>query len=159
MAEDGLSPYTRRELAQLAKAFTLMGDEAVNEARQIAGSLADYALAEIKQAGYQRTKSNKTIRRVVDGATISKSSKTGRIQLGFARQRLSGGGNTQQVWGGLEFGDSSGRYPQFPNWSGSYGAGSRGWFIYPTLRRIQPELTRRWEESASKVVKKWTANG
>lgn len=159
MAEEGLSAYSKRELAQLAKAFTLMGDEAVEEARKIAGSLAEYALTEIKQAGYARTKSNKTIRRVVDGATISKSSKTGRIQLGFARQRLSGGGNTQQVWGALEFGDSSGRYPQFPTWSGKYGAGSRGWFIYPTLRRIQPELTRRWEEAASRVVKKWTSNG
>ena len=157
MADEGLSQYTKRELAQVAKAFTAMGDQAVNEARSVAGQLAEYALKEIKQAGYQRTKSNKTIRRVVDGATISKSSKTGRIQLGFARQRLSGGGNTQQVWGGLEFGDPFGKYKQFPTWSGKYGAGSRGWFIYPTLRKIQPELTKKWEEAASQIVKKWTA--
>lgn len=157
MADDGLSAYSKRELAQVAKAFTLMGDEAVDEARKVAGELAEFALREIKQAGYGRTKSAGTVRRVVDGATISKSSKTGRIQMGFARQRLSGGGNTLQVWGGLEFGDPFGKYRQFPTWSGSYGAGSRGWFIYPTLRRIQPELTKKWEDAASNIVKKWTA--
>ncbi len=41
---------------------------------------------------------------------------------------------------GIEFG--SNKFKQFPAYSGRQGRGSRGWFIYPTLRRIQPELIR-----------------
>ncbi len=157
MADEGLSPYTQRELRQLAKAFSLMGDEAVEQARSTSNALASYAVGEIKQAGYQRRVSGKAVRRVVDGAKVSNTSKTGRISFGFASQRFSGGATTQQLWGGLEFGDPTGKWKQFPAYSGRYGVGSRGWFIYPTLRKIQPELTKRWIDAMDKVVKKWTA--
>lgn len=155
MAEAGLSAYSKREIGLVAKALSNMGDEAIDEARKLAGSLSEYALQEIRQAGYQRTKSAGAVKRVVDGATISKSSKTGRISIGFARQRLSGGATTQQLWGGLEFGAPLDKYPQFPRWSGQYGKGSRGWFIYPTLRKIQPELTNKWEQAVNQIIKKW----
>ena len=155
MADDGLSAYSKRELARVAKAFSLMGDEAVSEAKNVAGDLASYAANEIKSAARGRTKAAKAVQAVADGAKVSKSSKTGRIDIGFASQRLSGGGNTQKLWAGLEFG--SNRYKQFPSYSGRLGRGSRGWFIYPTLRRIQPELTKKWEDAADSIIKKWTA--
>jgi len=165
VADEGLSAYSKRELARVAKAFSLMGDEAVDEAKSVAGNLAAYAANEIKSAARGRTKSARAVQAVADGAKVSKSSKTGRIDIGFASQRLSGGGNTQKLWAGLEFGSSlklrpDGRvrkFNQFPNYSGRYGAGSRGWFIYPTLRRIQPELTKKWENAADSIIKKWTA--
>ena len=155
MADEGLSAYSKRELARVAKAFSLMGDEAVSEAKSVAGDLASYAANEIKSAARGRTKAAKAVQAVADGAKVSKSSKTGRIDIGFASQRLSGGGNTQKLWAGLEFG--SNRYKQFPSYSGRLGRGSRGWFIYPTLRRIQPELTKKWEDAADSIIKKWTA--
>ena len=155
MADEGLSAYSKRELARVAKAFSLMGDEAVSEAKNVAGDLASYAANEIKSAARGRTKAAKAVQAVADGAKVSKSSKTGRIDIGFASQRLSGGGNTQKLWAGLEFG--SNRYKQFPSYSGRLGRGSRGWFIYPTLRRIQPELTKKWENAADSIIKKWTA--
>ena len=154
MADEGLSAYSKRELAKVAKAFSLMGDEAVSEAKSVAGDLASYAANEIKSAARGRTKAAKAVQAVADGAKVSKSSKTGRIDIGFASQRLSGGGNTQKLWGGLEFG--SNRFKQFPTYSGRLGRGSRGWFIYPTLRRIQPELTKKWEKVADSIIKKWT---
>jgi len=155
VADEGLSAYSKRELARVAKAFSLMGDEAVDEAKSVAGNLAAYAANEIKSAARGRTKSARAVQAVADGAKVSKSSKTGRIDIGFASQRLSGGGNTQKLWAGLEFG--SNRYRQFPSYSGRLGRGSRGWFIYPTLRRIQPELTKKWENAADSIIKKWTA--
>ena len=155
MADEGLSAYSKRELARVAKAFSLMGDEAVSEAKNVAGDLASFAANEIKSAARGRTKAAKAVQAVADGAKVSKSSKTGRIDIGFASQRLSGGGNTQKLWAGLEFG--SNRYKQFPSYSGRLGRGSRGWFIYPTLRRIQPELTKKWEDAADSIIKKWTA--
>ena len=111
------SPYTKRELASLAKTFTLMGDEAVDGARKVSYEIASLAQERIKSAGYSRTKSAGAVRRVVDGSTVSRSSKTGRLSFGFAGQRLSGGATTQQVWGGLEFG--SDKWKQFPSCSGS----------------------------------------
>ena len=147
------SPYSKRELASLAKTFSVMGDDAVEGARKVSYEIASLAQQEIKSAGYARTKSGAAVKRVVDGSTVSRSSKTGRLSFGFAGQRLSGGGTTQQLWGGLEFG--SDKFKQFPSWSGRFGAGSRGWFIYPTLRKIQPQLTLMWMKEVNNVIKNW----
>jgi hypothetical protein len=157
------SAYSKRELASLAKTFTVMGDDAVESARKVSYEIASLAQNEIRQAGYSRDKSAKAVRRVVDGATVSRTSKTGRLSYGFAGQRFSGGATTQKLWGGLEFGSSIRprkdgtvrRWEQFPQYSGRYGAGSRGWFIYPTLRKIQPQLTLMWMREVNKVVKGW----
>lgn len=163
--EQQVEAYNKRELAKVAKAFSLMGDEAVDEARNAAGALAAFALSEIQSAAGTRTQGAKAVTRIAQGAKVSKSSKTGRIDLGFASQRFSGGGTTQKLWGGFEFGSSirlradgrTRRLNQFPVYSGRYGGGSRGWFIYPTLRKIQPELTKKWEQVANSIIKKWTA--
>jgi hypothetical protein len=155
MADDGLSAYSKRELRQVAKVLSEMGDDAADEARRLSYDLATYALSEIKQAAYQRRVSAAGIRKVVDGAKLSRTSKTGQISFGFAGQRFSGGATTKLLWGAYEFGTKRNDLPQFPQYSGRYGGGSRGWFIYPTLRRIQPELTERWTDTISKVLKKW----
>jgi hypothetical protein len=153
MASEAVSAYSQKELRQLAKAFSLMGDDAISKAKTVSYDLANYAKTEITKAGYQREKSAKAVRKVVDGASVSRSSKTGRLSYGFAGQRFSGGGTTQVLWRGLEFGSKN--YKQFPTWSGRYGRGSRGWFIYPTLREVQPELTQRWTNEMNNVVKVW----
>jgi hypothetical protein len=95
------SAFTKRELGKLAKTFQTMGDEAVEESRKVAYDISLLAQSEIKSAGYSRTKANKAVRRVVDGASVSRSSKTGRLSYGFANQRLSGGGSTRTLWQGL----------------------------------------------------------
>lgn len=155
MAADSVdfSPFSKRELSSLAKTFTTMGDNSVDSAKRISYEIASLAQNKIRQAGYSRTKSGKAVRRVVDGSTVSRTSKTGRLSFGFAGQRFSGGASTQKLWGGLEFG--SDRFKQFPSWSGRYGRGSRGWFIYPTLRQIQPELTLKWMKEVNQIVKDW----
>ena len=153
MASEAVSAYSQKELRQLAKAFSLMGDDAISKAKTVSYDLANYAKTEISKAGYQREKSGKAVRKVVDGASVSRSSKTGRLSYGFAGQRFSGGATTQILWRGLEFGSKN--YKQFPTWSGRYGRGSRGWFIYPTLREVQPELTQRWTNEMNNVVKVW----
>ena len=153
MASEAVSAYSQKELRQLAKAFSLMGDDAISKAKTVSYDLANYAKTEITKTGYQREKSAKAVRKVVDGASVSRSSKTGRLSYGFAGQRFSGGATTQVLWRGLEFGSKN--YKQFPTWSGRYGRGSRGWFIYPTLREVQPELTQRWTNEMNNVVKVW----
>jgi hypothetical protein len=75
------------------------------------------------------------------------------MSFGFASQKFSGGGTTQQLWGGYEFG--SNKYKQFPIWSGRQGRGSKGWFIYPTLKAEQPQIISQWAEAFSQIVKVW----
>ena len=130
-----------------------MDDQATEEARSQSSALATYAAEEIKTAARGRTKSGKVAQRVADGVSISKSSKIGEFRYGFARQKFSGGANTQTLWGGVEFG--SNKFKQFPAYSGRQGRGSRGWFIYPTLRRVQPELINKWQEAFSRIIKEW----
>jgi hypothetical protein len=130
-----------------------MNDESISQARKTSSALADYVKSSvIDAAALTRTNRAGSVR-LATGATVSKTSKVGEISYGFARQKFSGGGTTQQLWGGLEFG--SNRLKQFPVWSGREGRGSRGWFIYPTLRSLQPEILKRWNESFDKIVKEF----
>jgi hypothetical protein len=129
-----------------------MDDQALTQAKEATSELATYVQGKIKATASSRTR-NLVDNRVADGSKVSKSSKVGEISFGYAGQKLSGGATTQQVWGGVEFG--SNRYKQFPVWSGREGRGSRGWFIYPTLRSVQPEIIKKWEESFSKIVKEY----
>lgn len=145
--------YDRAELRKVLGAFKAMDDEAVAEARKESSALAEFAAWEIKKTALTRQVSGTAVRRVADGVRISKSSKIGEFSYGFASQRFSGGGTTQVLWPGLEFG--SNRYKQFPRRTPTKGRGNSGYFIYPTLRKIQPELVRQWEEAFDRILKKW----
>jgi hypothetical protein len=150
MAKESIS-YDKAELRAILKSFKAMDEEATKQAKQATSELADYVRGKIVDAAGRTI--NRLDDRVAAGAKVSKSSKIGEISFGFAAQKLSGGGTTQQLWGGAEFGSNTKK--QFPVWSGREGRGSRGWFIYPTLRSAQPEIIKKWEESFSKIVRKY----
>lgn len=150
--EQGIA-YDKQELASIFKAFKAMDDEASKVAQEEGYNLSKWVATEIKKSGYTRTKNSNAVRRIVDGGSVSKTSKVGQISYGFARQKFSGGGTTRQLWPGFEFG--SNKFKQFPSYSGRFGRGSRGWFIYPTLRSIQPELIRKWEAKFNEILEKW----
>ena len=152
MADETIA-YNKADLRDLYKAFKLMDIQATEEARTQSAALAYFASEEIKAAAGSRTKGTKAAQRIADGVSISKSSKIGEFSYGFARQKFSGGATTQTLWGGYEFG--SNKFKQFPSYSGRQGRGSRGWFIYPTLRRIQPELINKWEVAFDRILKEW----
>ena len=134
MATDAIS-YDKSQLRSITRAFKAMDDEATSQAKGVSNGLATYL-----------------------------QSKIGDISFGFARQKFSGGGTTQinlgkvkggiGVLGGYEFGSNV--YKQFPVWSGS-GArgGSKGWFIYPTLRAEQPYIVSQWEKGFDQILKEW----
>jgi hypothetical protein len=142
--------YDKADLRRVLSAFKAMSEEATIQAKQESSALAEYVQSKIVDAA--ATRGTGAIR-VALGARVSKSSKIGEISFGFASQKFSGGGTTQQLWGGLEFGSNTKK--QFPIWSGKQGRGSRGWFIYPTLREIQPELIEKWEYAFDKILKEF----
>jgi hypothetical protein len=147
--------YDKKELMQFAKVMKNMSDIAVEETRRRVGELAQRELNEIRQIASSR---GKVANRVAQGGKVKKSSLLGEISFGFASQKFSGGATTQfntrndpkgsrtGIGAASEFG--SGKYPQFPRWSGPMpkGPGSRGWFIYPTIRHLQPTIIKEFED-------------
>ena len=142
--------YDKADLRRVLGAFKAMSEEATIQAKQESSALADFAQGKIKETASGR---GVAAERIAQGSKVSKSSKIGEISFGFASQKFSGGGTTKQLWGGNEFG--SNKFKQFPIWSGREGRGSKGWFIYPTLRRIQPEILAKWENAFAKILKEW----
>ena len=157
--------YDKRELASFAKVIRNMSDIAVEETKRRVGELAQRELNEIRNIAKSR---GKVSDRVAQGGKVKKSSLLGEISFGFASQKFSGGattqfntrndlkGNRKGIGAGSEFG--SGKYPQFPRWSGgmSKGAGSRGWFIYPTIRHLQPTIIKEFEEIILDIKKEFS---
>ena len=151
MTTDAIS-YDKAELRAILRSFKAMDDEATQQAKEVTSELAQWVQGKIKDAASSKTR-NLVDNRVAEGSKVSKSSKIREISFGYDGQKLTGGATTQQVWGGAEFG--SNKYKQFPVWSGREGRGSRGWFIYPTLRSVQPDIIKKWEEAFSKIVRKY----
>jgi hypothetical protein len=145
--------FDKTELRGVFKALKNMDEKATDEAKRVSGALADYARNEVISTA-SGLSSRAVASRIAQGARVKKSSKIGEITYGFAAQKFSGGATTKDIWGGSEFG--SNKYKQFPVWSGREGRGSKGWFIYPTLRKIQPKIVTEWTEAFSKILKEWT---
>jgi hypothetical protein len=150
MATETIS-YDKAQLRGIIGAFKAMDEQAVAEAKGVSNGLATYLQSKITSVAQGRP--NKAAIRIAQGSRVSKSSKIGEISFGFVSQKFSGGGTTQQLWGGYEFG--SNKFKQFPVWSGREGRGSRGYFIYPTLRAEQPHIINQWENAFTKILKEW----
>jgi hypothetical protein len=87
------------------------------------------------------------------------------VYIGGSRGRASGGANAGQLLFGNEFGSdrnakgSKGSFPnggyRFPDRSPDQGKGSRGYWIFPTLKSMQPEIKRRWLSAVNNVFDLW----
>ena len=151
MASDAIA-YDKTDLRQITSAFKGMSEEAIAQAKEVSGGLATFLQGKI-QAKAGSLQSRNVASRIADGSKVSKSSKIGEISFGYVSQKFSGGATTRDLWGGSEFG--SNKFKQFPIWSGSQGRGSRGYFIYPTLREEQPNIIAQWEKAFSKIAGEW----
>lgn len=156
--------YSQKELRQIAKVLRTMDEITVAESKRKIQDLAQKELDSVRSAAAGR---GKVAQRIADGGKVKKSSLLGEIQFGFASQRFSGGattqfntrndppGNRKGIGAATEFGSK--KYPQFPRWSGPMpkGPGSRGWFIYPTVRALQPEIIKEFEDVIIQIKKEW----
>jgi hypothetical protein len=87
------------------------------------------------------------------------------VYIGGSKGRASGGANAGQLLFGNEFGSdrnakgSKGVFPnggyRFPDRSPDEGKGSRGYWIFPTLKNMQPEIKRRWLNAVDNVFDLW----
>jgi len=159
VSPDRTFTYDKSELRQIMKSYKGMNEEAQAAARRESGALADYATQQIQSAasGVQQ-------QRIAQGIKVSKTSKIGEFGIGFAAQKFSGGATTQintngqsggrGILAGVEFGSK--RFARFGERTPRFGAkGNQGRFIWNTMRRIQPDIIRKWEAAFAKIVKEW----
>jgi hypothetical protein len=137
--------YDKADLRRITSAFKAMDGAATDAAKRESSALAEFAQGKIQQKAASR---GKAAERIAGGSRVSKSSKIGELSFGFVSQKFSGGGNTKDLWGGTEFGSI--KFKQFPKWSSS-----KGYFIYPTLREIQPDIISKWENAFDRILKEW----
>lgn len=156
--------YDRKELASFAKVVRNMGETAKQETAKRVGAIAQRELDEIRRIASSR---GKVADRIAQGGKVVKTSVLGEIKFGFAGQKFSGGATTQfntrndppgqrkGIGAATEFGSKN--YRQFPRWSGPMpkGPGSRGWFIYPTIRHLQPTIIKEFEEVILEIKKEF----
>lgn len=90
------------------------------------------------------------------------------VTIGGSRGRkASGGASAGELLMGNEFGasptSSNGSFPnggrRFPYRSAREGRGNAGYWIFPALRRMQPEISQRWWAAADKVFRHWQRFG
>ena len=145
--------YDRSELSSIKRAFKAMDGEALDQAKKVSAEIAEMLKDKIIRKAQTRQIAGASARRIAEGAKVSASSKIGELSLGYAGQKYSGGGTTQQLWPGMEFG--SNRLKQFPRRTPRVGRGNKGYFIYPTLTENQRELIAKWEESFDRILREW----
>ena len=150
--------YDRQQQRQILKAFKAMSDEAVHQSKIMGYELAQYALGEIKGSA-----STIQERRIGLTGRASKSSKIGEFSFGYTRTAFSGGANTTRnperqppygkgILAGVEFGSSRERKFR-PRTARFKGGGNAGYWINPTLRKIQPEIIDKWERAFLKILR------
>jgi hypothetical protein len=153
-----------RQLRGLLKVLNTMEKEANVELKDDVQSITMWMAGAIEQAGYAHPiypKQAAIVARTVKG----NRDRLPNVTIGGGKGRVSGGANAGQLLFGNEFGgdrNAFGNKNAFPN--GGYrfpartervGRGNRGYWIFPTLRANQPEITRKWITAVEKVLDNW----
>ena len=146
MADQVKVEYDKADIRTILRSFKAMSDEAIAQSKKVSFELADFAAGKIRN--YAVGSRFIATSRVTDNVKVSKSSKIGEFSYGYKSQKFfSGGASTLDMVYGLEFG--SNRLPQFPS------RRREGYTIYPTLRKIQPELIKKWETAFDEILKEF----
>lgn len=151
-----------RDLRALMLALKRMDKGANDALRRDVAAISQWSAEQIKWAASGAPMPRQA--EVVARSITFRRDRIPNVQIGGRRAYTSGTRSSRIPAGILEAGNEFGgpaRFPnggrRFPYRSPQYGRGSRGYWIFPTLRRIQPELTRRWKNAVQqKVFGEWT---
>ena len=157
----------KEDYRMLMEAFKVMPKEAQNVLRK-RNKIQMLGLAQKIRAAADYAPNPSQARLVARSITANKD-RFPSLTIGGARKaptsRKGTPRNPKPTYGellfGVEFGASGkgkGLLPnggrRFPFWSGRYGHGSRGYFIFPTLRKNQERIRQDYLETVYKLLKK-----
>jgi hypothetical protein len=151
-----------KDILAILKTFSKMDDIAKTDMKKAANDIATVAASAIGSA-LQATPQGQAIAKTI---RVSKTSKSPLITIGGGTAKLKSGTPVGEILIGTEFGAynnirrerKSGSYiglRQFDKRSPREGRGNAGYFIFPTLKAMQPYITRRWVEQVDRIRAEW----
>jgi hypothetical protein len=154
-----------KDLRGLLKALNKMDDDSKKALKDDVASISAWTAGAIKMSGY--VGSPMPAQTAIVASTVrANKDRIPNVTIGGSRGRASGGANAGILLFGNEFGSdrntfgSAGNFPnggyKFPARTPREGRGNRGYWIFPTLKALQPEITRRWKNAVGEVYENWT---
>lgn len=140
-----IDPVSKRSLF---KAMKTMDDNAKGALRDEVAGITRWVASDMKAAAATAPRSRQA--QVVAESIMPKRDRVPYINVGARRARTSKGTPAGILLYGNEFG--SDRYRQFPWRSPKLGRGNAGYWIYPTLKKAQPRLTREWKAAIERLI-------
>jgi len=153
----------------LMAAFRTMPKEAQDQLRVTNKRMVGNLVQKIQTAAVYAP--NPAQARIVARSLKANKDRVPSITVGGSRKapvsRRATANNPKPTYGELLFGTEFGAvqpgpntFPQggrkFPAYSGRFKSGSRGYFIFPTLRKAQPQIRRDFLATVDKIIrKKW----
>jgi hypothetical protein len=154
-----------KDLRGLLKALNKMDDASKKALKEDVASISMWTAGAIKMAGYVGSPMP-TQTAIVASTVRGNKDRIPNVTIGGSKGRASGGANAGILLFGNEFGSdrnsfgSAGNFPnggyKFPARTPKEGRGNKGYWIFPTLKALQPEITRRWKKSVGKVYGEWS---
>jgi hypothetical protein len=152
-------------LRGLLKALNKMDDDSKKALKDDVAAISSWTAGGIRMAGYVGAPMPRQTAIVAQTVRANKD-RIPNVTIGGSRGRASGGANAGILLFGNEFGSdrnafgSAGNFPnggyKFPARTPREGRGNRGYWIFPTLKAMQPEITRRWKNAVGEVYENWT---
>ena len=161
MATVELQP-DRAQLTALYKALRTMDKEANGKLKDQVASISKWMAQEIIQASYSAPMPAQAA--VVASSVRFNRDRIPNVVIGGTRGgKTSNGTSAGVLLKGNEYGASptskNGAFPnggrRFPYRSPRFGRGNAGYWIEPTKRAVQPEITRRWKDAVTDVLNNW----
>ncbi|CAB4168354.1 hypothetical protein UFOVP1654_6 [uncultured Caudovirales phage] len=147
----------------LLKAISKMDKDSQGALKGEVASISSWTAQGMAMAAYSAPMSRQSV--IVASTIRANKDRIPNVTIGGSKGRASGGANAGQLLFGNEFGSdrnikgSKGSFPnggyRFPDRSPSQGRGNAGYWIFPTLKAMQPEITRRWLDAVTKVMDNW----
>ena len=157
----------RKDLKDLYSAFKTL-DEDTNKALKVeVQSLSSYVAREIQAAAVNAPNPKQAA--LIAQSVRANKDRIPNITIGGSRlarvARKASQGNPKPRMGQLVFGSEfgtkgsgAGVFKQggrkFPYWSGNYHGGGRGYWIFPTLRRLQPKITHDYHAIIDRYIRR-----
>jgi len=153
-----------RDFRGLLKALNQMDKEANLELKNDVQSISAWTAGEIKRAAYAHPFFPKQAA-IIAPTVRANRDRIPNVTIGGSKGRFSGGAVSGQVLFGNEFGGDRNAYGnktafpnggyRFPKRSDRVGRGNAGYWIFPTLKAAQPEITQRWKDAVTDIFRKW----
>ena len=150
------------DILAIRKTFSKMDEIAKDDMKRVANDIAIEAASAVGSA-LQSTPQGQALARSIK---VSKSKTTPYFTVGGSTPRLSNGTPVGEIALGVEFGAYQNRprkrksgqytgYKQFQPRSPREGRGNAGYFIFPTLKALQPEITKKWVDQVDRIRREW----